>query len=156
MTAWLQCGLIRPVLTVVISHIAAKSVSRVVRALGRPAFFFFFFLLFIRSIKGAESSSRWAGAQKNKTTLMLLKRWGNELELYAQQCKTTSKCRNHPYHFDNTYCMFHVKCGKKEVCKICCKNNIQNTNLLVGRQLINDLPDVKGQKTFIWRRKLDI
>lgn len=48
----LGCGLIERVLSVAIFHMAAVSVSRVVRDRGRPAFFFFFFFrFFVRSVK---------------------------------------------------------------------------------------------------------
>lgn len=48
----LGCGLVERVLSVAIFHMAAESVSRVVRDRGRPAFFFFFFFrFFVRSVE---------------------------------------------------------------------------------------------------------
>lgn len=77
----LRRGLVRPVLAVF--QMAAVSVSRVVRDLGRPAFFFFFFLrLFIRPVEVVASLARGAVAGKNKQVLFS-KKWAENSNLFT-------------------------------------------------------------------------
>lgn len=134
----LRCGLIRPVLAVVVFHMTAISVSRVVRALGR--FFFFLLFFFIRSIEVVVSSASGAAAGRNKEKLMLVsKQWAkNRMVSKGAQCtvhkEERRKCRNHHHHRDYTCGVFRKKCGKKGIHIICYGKTIFKiqTHLLVG------------------------
>lgn len=73
-----ECVLIEYVLAVAVPHMAAVSVSWVVREWGGPAFLllFFFLHLFVGSVKVVPPRASWAGAEETKRGAVILRARG--------------------------------------------------------------------------------